>query len=459
MVLNYRNRIDLLTKYNADSIAISTNLTLSSTTFPQAGIKGPIDGSTDYWSGAYLNGTGGYYTVDLLRNYTNINAVGVCLLNSQAESAVVQYSTDNSTWTNIKTYTNAVHTTMDYTSLSTPITARYIRVSGITSSADTIGLNELAIFTTADTFEDYALNAVPYGYTAANGGFWVSQGVTPLPTGYVSQRALYMDDSNTSTNTNITKTGFTAGATKTFTFNLQVKAFAPTSGAVQWALLSGTTSVFQIGVFPGGGLNYYNGSWHTLGSGTPVPLNTWKTIKVVANATSDTAYVYVNGVKIGNALKNGTATTINGFSFGSGGTAPVGDQALIDDIDLYDTPTPPGGAMDSFKALNDTTKTVTAGKDSTLNKASTLDNPANGKFSILVSPNPANGAVKLSIKNPTTGIISIFFTDISGRTVKKLSGDANTSSISIPIQGLMPGMYIITARQNGQTAQTKLIVN
>jgi len=115
--------------------------------------------------------------------------------------------------------------------------------------------------------------------------------------------------------------------------------------------------------------------------------------------------------------------------------------------------------MGSFKTLNDTTKTTTTAKDSTLAKPTTLDNSATGKFSVLVSPNPANGVVRLDIKNPTTGIISILITDLSGRTVKKINSDANTSSLTVPIQGLSPGMYIITAKQNRQTAQTKLIVN
>ena len=181
-------------------------------------------------------------------------------------------------------------------------------------------------------------------------------------------------------------------------------------------------------------------------------------IKIVANATSDTAYVYVNGVKIGNAIKIGTAATIDGFSFGSGGTAPTGDQALMDDIDLYDTPTIPGMAMIRLSAPTDTISSIAVGKDSALIKKTMLAEPAKGKFSILISPNPANGSVKLSVKNTTNGPINVFVTDMRGVTKKKMN-DADTNPIIIPIQDLAVGTYIITAQQSGQTAQTKLIVN
>ena len=91
-----------------------------------------------------------------------------------------------------------------------------------------------------------------------------------------------------------------------------------------------------MAVFPNGSVKYYNGTWNSLGATTPVPLNTWKAIKVVANAAANIAAIYVDGVLVGNAAKETAgATTINGFAFASGGSAPVGDNALFDDVRLY----------------------------------------------------------------------------------------------------------------------------
>ncbi len=56
-----------------------------------------------------------------------------------------------------------------------------------TAAASPVCLNEIEVYTTADTYENYAQNIVPYGYTAANAGFWVSEGVGS-PTGHESKR-------------------------------------------------------------------------------------------------------------------------------------------------------------------------------------------------------------------------------------------------------------------------------
>ena len=96
-----------------------------------------------------------------------------------------------------------------------------------------------------------------------------------------------------------------------------------------------------MAVFPDGGIKYYNAStWvATTGTGSPagagtVPLNTWSLITVTATISPATAAITVNGVAKGSAAKIGTATTMNGFSFGSGGTSPSGDNALFDDVSI-----------------------------------------------------------------------------------------------------------------------------
>jgi len=199
-----------------------------------------------------------------------------------------------------------------------------------------VGINEFNIFSSAETFEEYGVNVSPFGFTAPNGGFWA----TDNGYGYESERGLHMSDGD-ATNKELSKTGFPASATKTFDLRIKPTGFA-SGGTIQFRLVSGTTNVFRFAVFSNGSVKYYNGSWQNLGAGTPVPINTWKFIRVVANASTNTAAVYVDGVLIGNATKEtGSATTINGFLLSSSGSAAVGDAAYFDDVSLYNTPAQP----------------------------------------------------------------------------------------------------------------------
>lgn len=438
LVLNYRNRIDLKTKYPARDIAVNTDMTYTDAVHPEAGISGAFDASTDYWSGAFKMANSGYYTVDL-KETDVINAVSICLQKGVQQSATIEYSADSITWTTLKTYTNVTHYTVDYTSFS-PVAARYVRVN-VTGSAGKIGLNEINIFRSADTYEDYVYGIAPYGYTpsdAASPDFWVSEGVVPLPSGYKSKRALYMYD-NDGTNKELSKVGYSAGAKKTFVFNLRTKGFSTTSGCVQFRLVSGTTNVFRMAVFPDGVLKYYNGAWHNIGAGTvSVPLDTWKAIKVVADASANTASVYVDGVLIGsNVTKETTsATTINGFLFASGGSTATGDKALFDDVDLLNTTT---GLPSRIMAKEE--KAVSQ------------------PMELSLSPNPAYDVVTVVVKNNERGPLEIYITDASGKRVKTLSYAAagNQFSAQVPIQQLAPGLYIVTVKQGNTTLQGKLV--
>lgn len=197
-------------------------------------------------------------------------------------------------------------------------------------------LNEIEVYTTADTYENYAQNIVPYGYTAANAGFWVSEGVGS-PTGHESKRALYLSDSD-ATDKTITKT-VSATSTKTLEFWIRTKAFAASGGAIQWRLMFGATNVFRLRVVSGGQISWYNGTAYTnIGGANVIPLDTWKLVKVVANASTNQASLYVDGVLIGaaNAIgEQGTgAATMNGLLFSSGGAAATGAPALFDDVSL-----------------------------------------------------------------------------------------------------------------------------
>ena len=330
MVRTQRNRIDLANKVAAGAVTITTDMTYSNSANPEARIAGAYDGSTNYWSGAFKSATTGSYTIDLQTSQT-LTSVGVCLKYNATESATVDYSTNGTSWTTIKTYTNAKHNAINYT--DSTITARYIRVN-MTGGTSPISVNEIELYTRADTFENYAYGVVPYGYTSPANGFWVTETVTPLPSGYQSKRALIMYDGQTGAQPSITKTT-TAATSKTLDFRYRSKTFA-TNGAHQFYVRSGTTNVYHLAVFSDGSIRYYNGSWVVLAAAGTVPTDTWTDIKTVATISPATASVYVNGVLKGTALRENTGpTTMDNFMFATTGTAPIGDEALLDDIDFY----------------------------------------------------------------------------------------------------------------------------
>ena len=341
------NRIDLKGRVAAGLATITTDLTYSNATHPEARTSGAYDGSADYWSGAFKSGTSGTYTVDLQQSLT-LNAIGVCLHYNNSESATIDVSTNGTSWSTVKTYSNATHNAINYTSI-TAQPVRYVRVS-VNGSGSLVCLNELELYGTTDTYENNALGipgnphgVVPPGYvsngtSATQYGFAVRD-ISTSAAGHQSERCLQMWDGSSTWRAGIKKT-VTATTSKTFQFWVKPLGYDATSGCIQFSLNSGTAAVYQMAVFPDGSIRYFNAStWvATTGTGSPagagtVPLNTWSLITVTATVPS-AAPITVNGVAKGNAAKIGTATTMDGFSFGSGGTSPTGDNALFDDVSL-----------------------------------------------------------------------------------------------------------------------------
>ncbi|HMI03630.1 MAG TPA: discoidin domain-containing protein, partial [Pedobacter sp.] len=451
VVTNYRNRIDLKKRVSPGQVEFITDMTYTNGTHPEAGVHGAYDASTDYWSGAFKQASSGYYTIDLKRNQT-INAIAVSLLHGRAQGATIEHSQDGINWTLLKSYPGTtVHYTVDYTSFSS-IVARYVRVN-VTSSMGWVGLNEISLFSPEDTFEDYALNVKPYSYTMLNTGFWVSEGVTPLPTGYQSQRALYMYDAD-ATNKELSRTGYTASDAQVMEFKLKIKGFA-SSGCVQFCLKSGTTSVFRIAVFPVTGTNngtikYNNGTWNALLSGTNVliPKDAWRSVKVVADAPGNVAAIYIDGTFAGYATKQTAgATTMDGIMFASGGSGAIGDEALFDDVVLYPYGTIPGSAQAASSSIP--VKSNLADKN--------LDQL--NSFGIRLSPNPAGSTMGLTVSNAEQGKLYVQVVNISGTVVKKVefTVTGSTDKYEMPIADLAQGMYIVQVTQGKNTLRAKLI--
>jgi len=250
------NRIDLKGRVAAGTATITTDLTYSNATHPEARTSGAYDGSADYWSGAFKSGTSGTYTVDLQQART-LNAIGVCLHYNNSESATIDVSTNGTSWSTVKTYTNATHNAINYTSI-TAQPVRYVRVS-VNGAGSLVCLNELQLYETADTFENNAVGipgiphgAIPPGYVA-NGtsatqyGFAVRDSGTAA--GYQSDRCLQMWDGSSTWRCGIKKT-VTASTSKTFQFRIKPLGYDASLGALQFILNSGTSSVLSNGRVP-----------------------------------------------------------------------------------------------------------------------------------------------------------------------------------------------------------------
>ena len=148
IVLNQSGQLDLKSRFSAGTISVTTDLTLINGTFPEARLSGAFDGSTECWSGAFKTGTSGSYTIDL-QQVQNLNAVGICLQINTPQSATVELSANGAAWTTVKTYTNATHQALNYTSITATPT-RYVRVT-VTGNGPRVSLNEIELYAAAST--------------------------------------------------------------------------------------------------------------------------------------------------------------------------------------------------------------------------------------------------------------------------------------------------------------------
>lgn len=438
LVREQRNRIDLKKKYALGAITVTTDFPGSySGSHPEARISGAFDGSTDYWSGAFKSGSSGTFTIDL-KDTVYLNAVGLCMHVNNAGSATVAVSPDSVSWTTVKSYSNVVQQCLDYTNFD-PTQARYVRIT-VSGSGSPVSLNEIELYSIADSYENDAQNQVPDGYTTLpSGGFWVSEGVTPFPTGYQSRRALFMKDV-TSNQCEITKHTM-AETSKTLQFRIRTKGFASYAGAIQWKIVSGTTNAFRMRVTPSGSVQYYDGSvYHTI-SGLSIPFDTWTLVTMNADASTGTGTVSINGGSPHAIGKEATVSSLNGFRFSSGGGTSSGDKALFDDVSFY-------GPDIENSLLN----------EPLLQKAPAILTAA--ALSFTVSPNPSHGLINVRIENASAKTAELQILNAVGQQVKKAryQGLARTSIQTLSVSDLTPGVYVVVLKQDDHFVQTKLVI-
>jgi F5/8 type C domain/BNR repeat-like domain len=330
-------KIDLATKYRQGLVTVATNLTWTSPAHPRTGIAAAFDGSTDYWSSAVGSRTAtGSYVITLDRSYA-LTRIGLSLRNGRPASARVYTSTDGVTWSGPVTQASArTDLALVYAALPSPVTARYVKIETDTSTdcdpdigSSCAFLNEVELFSTTDSFENEPEGLRPRGYTDLN-QTWTST----YEIGGTSRVALRLDDTSATAPASATWPGSPAAsetlqfATKPVTmpggllFNINGRN---SSGA--------TVAAYHLGVFSDGSLHRWTGSaWVTLSAAGVIPVGSWSTITL--SATLSSATLSVNGVQIATGIPrtDTTATTLAGHAFTSAGTAPTGDNILIDDV-------------------------------------------------------------------------------------------------------------------------------
>ncbi|MBO9610957.1 MAG: discoidin domain-containing protein, partial [Paenibacillaceae bacterium] len=154
-------KIDLLGKYNTSQITVSTDMTYSHPSYPDIKVSGAFDGSTEYTHAAFKDPAAypSTYTITLDKSY-KIGKLGIALKIGYAESASVYFSADGTNWGSpVKSYTNATHTAIDYTTFSEPVPARYVKVV-VTASVGLPGLNEIELYAPTDLLAKYNAGTV-----------------------------------------------------------------------------------------------------------------------------------------------------------------------------------------------------------------------------------------------------------------------------------------------------------
>ena len=326
-------KIDLADKLRAGTIAVSGNMTYTSSAHPRTGVAGAFDGSTEYWSSAAAAGDAGSMIISLDKTY-EITKVGLSMRNGRPESATVSFSTDGTTWSSpAATATNRTDYAIGYTTLATPQNAKYVKVNvdSTTNCESGLGtscafLNELELYSTTDSFENDPLTNRPRGWSDL-ASCWVS---TSNPSD--SAHVLYCSDGSDTATATATLIS-TATTAKTVAFRVKPIGL---NGAFLFNLLgrnsAGTqVNAYHLAVFPDGSIRRWNGSaWLTIAAAGTASIGSWSTISI--SATTGSANLTVNGTTVSALPPTSAAATLVGLGVSSGGGAPNADYFAIDDV-------------------------------------------------------------------------------------------------------------------------------
>ena len=330
-------KIDLLSKFQHGLVHVDTDMTWTSTTHPRARVDGAFDGSTEYWSSAVKRDGGGTFSVALDHRY-QLTRVGLSIHRGVRGSASVFTSLDGVQWSAapIVSALDRAHQALEYFVLSRPVAASFVKVvvdaaGGCDAElgSSCAFLNELELYSTVDSFENDPIGAAPRGYTDVTSAW-----VTDYQVGE-TRRALRLVDSSATAIARVTWVG-TPALQKRLEF------------AVEPITLPGgflfdiggedangrKISTYHLSVIPDGSLAQFSATtnvWTKLTAAGVVPFGTFTRLRV--DATLDLATIAVFDVDVATTAPSTVgAVALDAHGFASSGTAPVGDQVLIDDV-------------------------------------------------------------------------------------------------------------------------------
>lgn len=323
-------KIDLAGKQRAGTVSVDTNLTSTNKATPEMGPVGAIDGSTEWASSAVgpRSGAPGSYTVTLDRVH-RLTKAGLSLHPGLPSSAIVEVSPDNRTWTKVVETGSITSHALKYFDLD-KVPAKYVRVTVDDPNAKATGvmLNELELYSTNDSFENDAVDAPPRGYTNTLGAT-----VTDVDTNG-DGHALRLVDAWTDKLGQATWTS-PASERQGLSFRYTSLGYARTLGfTVNGTTADGATvPAYQLAQLSDGAIGWHDGKeWQKIAPAGSAPQKTWHQVHVSATLTG--AEVSLDG-KVLATVKPTTpgVTALTGHRFGTTGTAPSGDNFVIDDVD------------------------------------------------------------------------------------------------------------------------------
>ncbi|MDT7729660.1 MAG: hypothetical protein QOI21_6236 [Actinomycetota bacterium] len=221
--------------------------------------------------------------------------------------------------------------------LSTPTTARYVRVSdpnppvGDGSSF----LNELQLYSTLDGFEANVAGAAPAGngLTTAIGATVVAGAAAVEP---ISSRFLRITDNSS---TAVSRIAWNHGSSSNATYEFTARASGTGTHGLLFSVL-GTDSAgnpvtpyhFLLDAVSGKFYRYdfANATWGAPLGTVAVGSWTWNTVKVAAGPSSAT--LTVNDQPVATVAPSQPFSALTSNQLSSTGTAPVGDDWFVDDV-------------------------------------------------------------------------------------------------------------------------------
>lgn len=221
----------------------------------------------------------------------------------------------------------------------TPVTTQYLRISDLNAITNPTAafLNELELYTNGVGFEHDYPGQEPRGngwQASSELATVVDQTAVPAAD-RISSRFLRIKDDSAQL---IGRATWVHAPSTAVTVEFRFRGYGSTNKGMLFSLKgkNSTAAATPYGFWLSGAgkLHWANYSvsppWGTALNTTAININTWHTVKLVANLTQ--VRTYVDGTLLATKPKSQAATTFDGLDLASNGTPTTGDDWLFDDV-------------------------------------------------------------------------------------------------------------------------------